>query len=88
MLLTLAKCTKCGGKATGDSFEDARSKINHAVGLSRGIKCGDNYNRVEEIKDKVEAPKSTPKVDISDSVESDHQTITTDKSKKKSKNTF
>lgn len=31
-------------------MEDARSKMNHAIGRSRGIKCGDNYNCIEEIK--------------------------------------
>jgi len=35
-----AKCQKCGGSATGSTFTEASAKINHAVGLSRGIKCG------------------------------------------------
>ena len=46
-----AKCRKCGGTATGNTFEEAAQKINHAVGLSRGIKCGHNYNCTIEIKD-------------------------------------
>ncbi len=50
-----AKCKKCGGTALGNTFEEASKKINHAVGLSRGIKCGANYNRVCEVKE------STPK---------------------------
>ena len=50
-----AKCDRCGGAALGNSFEEASGKINHAVALSRGIKCGNNYNHVKEIKD------STPK---------------------------
>ena len=50
-----AKCIKCGGSATGDTFEEASSKINHAVGMSRGIKCGANYNCVSQVDD------STPK---------------------------
>jgi len=48
--MTQAKCFKCGGSATADTFEQAKNLINHAVGLSRGIKCGDNYNAVQEIK--------------------------------------
>ena len=32
--------------------------MNHAVGLSRGIKCGDNYNCIEEIVDKIKDPKA------------------------------
>jgi len=52
-LTITAKCRKCGGSAIADTFEQARKKINHAVGLSRGIKCGDNYNCVTEIKPKV-----------------------------------
>ena len=45
------RCWKCGGKSSGDTINEARSKLNHAVGLSRGIKCGDNYNCIEEIVD-------------------------------------
>ncbi len=61
--MTQAKCNKCGGSAIAETFELARKLINHAVGLSRGIKCGDNYNMVQEIKSKIaktptpEAPK-------------------------------
>ena len=67
------RCYKCGGKASGDTFEDARKNLNHAVGLSRGIKCGDNYNCVEEIVDKIKDPKAlkpteTPKVETPEPV--------------------
>lgn len=60
--MTIAKCFKCGGRAIADTFEQARKLINHAVGLSRGIKCGDSYNHVKEIKpegitNKPETPK-------------------------------
>jgi len=51
--VTDIRCYKCGAKSTGDNMEDARSKMNHAIGRSRGIKCGDNYNCIEEIKSKV-----------------------------------
>ena len=51
-ITTTAKCLKCGGSSIADTFEQARKLINHAVGLSRGIKCGDNYNKVVEIKPK------------------------------------
>ncbi len=60
--MIIAKCNRCGGKAEGNSFEDASSKINHAVGLSRGIKCGDNYNMVCQIEDST-PKKPTPKVE-------------------------
>lgn len=53
-----AKCMRCGAAATGDSFEDASEKINHAVGMSRGVPCGKNYDRVVEIKD--DKPKTKP----------------------------
>ena len=57
-----AKCRKCGGTATGNTFEEAAQKINHAVGLSRGIKCGRSYNCTIEIKDtKIPRPKVIPK---------------------------
>ena len=51
--MTKAKCFRCGASAIGDTFEKARNKINHSVGLSRGIKCGDSYGTVKEIKDKL-----------------------------------
>jgi len=56
--LTKAKCNKCGGSAIAETFELARKLINHAVGLSRGIKCGDSYNMVQEIKSKLVAKKT------------------------------
>jgi len=58
--MTQAKCRKCGGSATADTFEQAKNLINHAVGLSRGIKCGDNYNVVQEIKSSVTMKTSKP----------------------------
>jgi len=48
-----AKCVRCGASAISDTFEQARKKLNHAIGLSRGIKCGDSYNSVCEIKDEL-----------------------------------
>lgn len=53
-----AKCNKCGGTSQGVTFEEASSKINHAVGMSRGIKCGASYNLVYEVKPPV--PKVPP----------------------------
>jgi len=68
--MVTAKCNKCGGSAEGKTMQEARDRLNHAVGKSRGIKCGDNYGYVVEIKDKtkkhVEKKVSTeekPKVD-------------------------
>lgn len=60
--MTKAKCFKCGGSAIADTYEQAKNLINHAVGLSRGIKCGDNYNMVKEIKPKITNPKPVTKV--------------------------
>ena len=53
-----AKCRRCGGTAHSVTFEEASSKINHAVGLGKGIKCGANYNQVREVKPPV--PKKPP----------------------------
>ena len=58
-----AKCNRCGGTAIGDTFEEAKSKINHAVGLTRSIPCGDNYNRVVEVLSNKPDKKSNPKPD-------------------------
>jgi len=48
--MATAKCFKCGGSAISDTFQQAEKLINHAVGLTRGIKCGASYNMVREIK--------------------------------------
>lgn len=64
--MATAKCFKCGGSAIADTFEQARKLINHAVGLSRGIKCGDNYNRVKNMNPVVAKPvikTPTPKTE-------------------------
>ena len=86
ILLTTAKCIKCGGSAIADTFEQARNLINHAVGLSRGIKCGDSYNRVKEIKSKDTAkPKISKPVSETKTTETKiTETKTTKTSKKKS----
>jgi hypothetical protein len=62
--MVIAHCTRCLGKAQGETFEVASSKINHAVSLSRGIPCGDNYNCVEELKEALtkQSPKEIAKV--------------------------
>ena len=87
-----ALCRRCKGTAEGSTFEEASSKINHAVGLSRGIKCGDNYNCVEEQKDESikQSPKETikePDVVIneptSDSPKSGQDTVKTKSKSKK-----
>ena len=46
-----AKCYKCGAGGVAETFKQARALINHSLGLSRGIKCGDSYNCIQEIKD-------------------------------------
>ena len=59
-----AKCNRCGGTAFGNTFEEATKNIDHAVGLGRGIKCGDNYNmvcRVEDSTPKKPTPVEKPK---------------------------
>ncbi len=55
--MSIAKCFKCDGTAEADTFEKARALINHAVGLARGIKCGDAYGAVQEIKGTSSVPK-------------------------------
>ena len=52
--MSQAKCTRCHATATADTFEEASQKLDHAIGLGRGIKCGDNYNKVVEIEIKIE----------------------------------
>lgn len=44
-----AKCNRCLGSATGETFDEASNNINHAVGLSRGVKCGRNYKQIVQV---------------------------------------
>jgi len=67
--LSTAKCTHCGGDAEGETFEIAARKINHAVGLSRGIKCGTNYNRVIDT-----TPKEEPKPEVTKKIKEPQKT--------------
>ena len=87
--MVIAHCTRCLGKAQGETFEVASSKINHAVSLSRGIPCGDNYNCVEEVKDK-STKVSTPKQSGQDTVTINEPTNNSSKttSSKKSKKQY
>jgi len=48
--MSKAKCFKCGASAKADTFEKARALLDHSIGLSRSIKCGDGYGAVQEIK--------------------------------------
>ena len=50
-----ALCRRCKGSAEGSTFEEASSKINHAVGLGRSIPCGASYGCVVD-----DSPKTTP----------------------------
>lgn len=75
--MATAKCNKCGGSAHGKTFEEASQKINHAVGLSRGIKCGANYNMVCQIEDstpKTEKPKETTPTEPKETIEKPKET--------------
>ena len=59
--MSQAKCNRCGGTSEGSSFEEASSKIDHAVGLSRGIKCGNNYGQVVELNPPTKITNKKPK---------------------------
>lgn len=62
--MVLAKCNKCGGSAEGKTMQEARDKLNHAIGKTRGIKCGDNYGCVVEVKSLKPAEKKVePKIE-------------------------
>jgi len=83
-----AKCFRCGASATADTFEQARKQLDHSVGLSRGIKCGDNYNRVQEIKEKQLQTKTdveNPKVEGKSTENIQVESPVTEKVKEKKK---
>ncbi len=51
------KCERCGGKATGNTFEEAEGKVNHDQGRSRGIKCSMGHYQTIEVDPKTFEPK-------------------------------
>lgn len=55
-----ALCTRCKGTAEGSTFAEASSKLNHAVGLGRGLPCGANYGKTIDVSPKTVTP-SEPK---------------------------
>lgn len=64
--MVTAKCNRCLGTAEGKTFSEASQNIDHAIGLSRGKKCGRKYNQVVEVgatskPKKTTTKKSTPK---------------------------
>jgi len=57
-----ALCRRCKGTAEGSTFEEASSKINHAVGLARSIPCGASYGCVVDVSPKSTTPPKTPNI--------------------------
>ena len=56
------RCERCGGHVEASSIEDAVKKLNHALGLSKGIPC-DEARGVLVMDDQPQAPKPEPKVE-------------------------
>jgi len=56
------KCERCGGHAEASSIEEGAPLIDHAVGLSKGKRCGGDYVQLVMVGTP-QAPKSEPKVE-------------------------
>ena len=56
------KCERCGGHAEASSIEDGAPLIDHAIGLSKGIRCGGDYVQLVMVGEP-QAPKIEPKVE-------------------------
>lgn len=83
---SIAKCNRCGGTATGKTFDDAAYQINHAIGLASGIPCGAEYNQVFEVKTESpkkettkDVPKKTNQTEISQKTKTRKHSITSKK---------
>ena len=59
MTLVTAKCKRCGDVATGKTFAEASTNINHAIGRSIGVPCGPSFNGVFEVKTEIPKTEST-----------------------------
>jgi len=56
------KCERCGGHTEASSIEEGFSKIDHAVGLSKGKPCEPGKAELVMVGT-TQAPKSEPKVE-------------------------
>lgn len=54
--MTRAKCFCCGATAIADTYDAAIKRLNHAIGLSRGIKCGAYRKNILEVKEHKDTP--------------------------------
>lgn len=60
--MTRAKCFCCGASAIADTYDAAIKKLNHAIGLSRGIKCGASRKNILEVQEHKDTPIIQQKV--------------------------
>lgn len=72
-----ARCRRCLGIASGETFEIAKRNIDHAIGLRTGRPCGANQEHIEEIFD-----ESAPKIISIPKVVTEHQKIILDEKPK------
>jgi len=65
--LGIAHCLRCGATAEAETTEEAISKLDHAVGRTRGINCGSNLCKLETTgftKEKPAKKPETPKEEV------------------------
>lgn len=86
--MATAKCLRCDATATADTFEQARKLLNHAIGLGRGIKCGDNYNSVVEVDVKQTKQETPTETKIAETETLSKKTVKEKKTKTKEKQKF
>jgi len=56
------KCERCGGHAEASSIEEGAPLIDHAIGLSKGKRCGGDYVQLVMVGETT-ATVPTPKVE-------------------------
>ena len=59
--MNTARCTRCGAIATDETLQKAVDKLNHAIAMTKGMKCGPDYNRVVEVKSETDHSVIKPK---------------------------
>jgi len=58
--LGIAHCLRCGATSEAETSDEAISKLDHAVGRTRGINCGRNLCRLETMGFTKEKPAKKP----------------------------
>lgn len=69
------KCTRCGGIAEGKTFDEASSRVNHGIGLTKGKPCHKALGKTIQTSGQEEKPKKQKKTKSDNSKTTEENTF-------------